>query len=99
MEEKSIIELKKVCLEKNKEDEDNNESIFYYDRYSRKIFDVNKDGIRIYNRKAKNFKSNIFINLKDEYLISISVDKELKYLLCLLLVQQKKKIKKLKNIN
>ena len=68
MEEKSIIELKKVCLEKNKEDEDkdNNESTFYYDRYSRKIFDVNKDGIRIYNRKAKNFKSNIFINLKNE---------------------------------
>ena len=91
MEEKSIIELKKVCLEKDKEDEEDNESIFYYDRYSRKIFDVNKEGIRIYNRKAKNFKTNIFINLKDEYLISISVDKELKYLLCLLLVQQKEK--------
>ena len=95
MEEKSIIELKKVCLEKSKEDEDNNESIFYYDRYSRKIFDVNKDGIRIYNRKAKNFKSNIFINLKNEYLISISVDKELKYLLCLLLVQEKEKDKEI----
>ena len=82
-------------MEKNKEDEDNNESTFYYDRYSRKIFDVNKDGIRIYNRKAKNFKSNIFINLKNEYLISISVDKELKYLLCLLLVQQKEKDKEI----
>ena len=95
MEEKSIIELKKVCLEKSKEDEDNNESIFYYDRYSRKIFDVNKDGIRIYNRKAKNLKSNIFTNLKNEYLISISVDKELKYLLCLLLVQEKEKDKEI----
>ena len=93
MEEKSIIELKQVYLAKNKEDEDNNESIFYYDRYSRKIFDVNKDGIRIYNRKAKNLKSNIFYNLQNESLISISVDKELKYLLCLLLIQEKEAYK------
>ena len=95
MEEKSIIELKKVCLDKDKEEENNDESIFYYDRYSRKIFDVNKEGIRIYNRKAKNLKSNIFINLQKEYIISISVDKELKYLLCLLLVQEKEKDKEI----
>ena len=93
MEDKYIIDLKKVQFDKaksifpddkQKEDENDLESIYYYDRYSRKIFDVNINGIKIYNRKAKNLKSNILMNLPKESLISIAVDKQLKYLICLL---------------
>ena len=98
-EKKSLIELKKVVLEKNKnilesenKEKDNDmESIFYYDRYSRKIFDVNINGIKIYNRKAKNLKANILINIPKESLLSIAIDKELKYLICLLINKQEDK--------
>ena len=98
-EKKSLIELKKVVLEKNKnilesenKEKDNDmESIFYYDKYSRKIFDVNINGIKIYNRKAKNLKANILINIPKESLLSIAIDKELKYLICLLINKQEDK--------
>ena len=98
-EKKSLIELKKVELEKNKnilesenKEKDNDmESIFYYDKYSRKIFDVNINGIKIYNRKAKNLKANILINIPKESLLSIAIDKELKYLICLLINKQEDK--------
>ena len=99
MEEKSIIELKKVVIDtykgsaENKSKEQDSESIYYYDRYSRKIFDVNANGIKIYNRKAKNLKTNINMSLPKEALISIAVDKQLKYLLCLLNVKQQDKDK------
>lgn len=79
---KSIIELKKVILENG-----NSQSIYYYDRYSKRIFDVNLDGIKIYNKKAKNLKGNILVNIPKESLISIAVDKEINYLLCLLSIQ------------
>ena len=98
-EKKSLSELKKVVLEKNKnilesenKEKDNDmESIFYYDKYSRKIFDVNINGIKIYNRKAKNLKANILINIPKESLLSIAIDKELKYLICLLINKQEDK--------
>ena len=98
-EKKSLVELKKVELEKNKnilesenKEKDNDmESIFYYDKYSRKIFDVNINGIKIYNRKAKNLKANILINIPKESLLSIAIDKELKYLICLLINKQEDK--------
>jgi len=79
---KSIIELKKVTLENG-----NSQSIYYYDRYSKRIFDVNLDGIKIYNKKAKNLKGNILVNIPKDSLISIAVDKEINYLLCLLSIQ------------
>ena len=79
---KSIIELKKVTLENG-----NSQSIYYYDRYSKRIFDVNLDSIKIYNKKAKNLKANILVNIPKESLISIAVDKEINYLLCLLCIQ------------
>lgn len=79
---KSIIELKKVTLENG-----NSQSIYYYDRYSKRIFDVNLDSIKIYNKKAKNLKANILVNIPKESLISIAVDKEINYLLCLLSIQ------------
>ena len=99
MEEQSLIVLKKVTLEKNKSiesenkenDYDDMESIFYFDRYSRKIFDVNINGIKIYNRKAKNLKANILINIPKESLLSIAIDKQLKYLICLLINKQEDK--------
>ena len=98
MEEASLIELKKVILEKNKNVESENkendndfESLLYYDRYSRKIFDVNINGIKIYNRKAKNLKANILINIPKESLLSIAIDKQLKYLICLLMNKQEDK--------
>ena len=90
MEDKSLIKIKKVELDKCKAPGDKEskqedlESIYYYDRYSRKIFDVNTDGIKIYNRKAKNLKSNILVSLPKNSLIAIAVDKQLKYLICLL---------------
>ena len=90
MEDKSLIKIKKVELDKSKAPGDNEsnqedlESIYYYDRYSRKIFDVNTDGIKIYNRKAKNLKTNILMSLPKDSLIAIAVDKQLKYLICLL---------------
>ncbi len=101
MEEKSLIVLKKVLLEKNKniDNEKNNiESLFYYDKYSKKIFDVNENGIKIYNRKAKNLKANILINLPKESLLSIITDKSLKYLVCLLINKQGEDIYKTKLI-
>ena len=90
MEDKSLITIKKVEIDKSKAPVDNEskqedlESIYYYDRYSRKIFDVNTDGIKIYNRKAKNLKSNILVSLPKDSLIAIAADKQLKYLICLL---------------
>ena len=105
MEEKSLIVLKKVLLDKkknsesegnenkeNKKDEDNNlESVVYYDRYSRKIFDVNENCIKIYNGKAKNLKANILISIPKETLLSIITDKSLEYLVCLLINKQGEK--------
>ena len=97
MENKSLIVLNKVILNKNisvesennkTENENNSHSLLYYDKYSRKIFDVNENGIKIYNRKAKNLKSNILINLPKESLLSIITDKGLKYLICLLINKQ-----------
>ena len=101
MEEKSLIVLKKVLLEKNKNidnEKNNTESLFYYDKYSKKIFDVNENGIKIYNRKAKNLKANILINLPKESLLSIITDKSLKYLVCLLINKQGEDIYKTKLI-
>ena len=101
MEEKSLIVLKKVLLEKNKNidnEKNNTESLFYYDKYSKKIFDVNENGIKIYNRKAKNLKTNILINLPKESLLSIITDKSLKYLVCLLINKQGEDIYKTKLI-
>ena len=100
MEAKNLIELIKVIPDKNKDLNDSNsnnsnnkdeDNILYYDRYSKKIFDVDENGIRVYNGKAKNLKENILINIPKESLISIAVDKELKYLLCLLIDNKKKK--------
>jgi hypothetical protein len=97
MENKSLIVLNKVILNKNisidsennkTESENNSHSLLYYDKYSRKIFDVNENGIKIYNRKAKNLKSNILINIPKESLLSIITDKDLKYLICLLISKQ-----------
>ena len=101
MEEKSLIVLKKVLLEKNKNidnEKNDTESLFYYDKYSKKIFDVNENGIKIYNRKAKNLKANILINLPKESLLSIITDKSLKYLVCLLINKQGEDIYKTKLI-
>ena len=83
-----MIELIKVSVDKNKESNPNN--ILYYDRYSRNIFDVHENGITIYNRKAKNLKENFLINIPDESLVSIAIDKELKYMLCLLISNNNK---------
>ena len=105
MEEKSLIVLKKVLLDKKKDSESENnenkkkenekdndlESVFYYDRYSRKIFDVNENCIKIYNRKAKNLKANILISIPKESLLSIITDKSLEYLICLLINKQGEK--------
>ena len=92
MEEKSLIILKKVEFQKNddtqnddKQKDNNLKSVHYYDRYSKKIFDIDENGIKIYNRKAKNLKAIVLINIPKESLLSISADKELKYLLCLLI--------------
>ena len=100
MEEKSLIILNKVVLEKSKsidnenkttEKENELESVYYYDKYSRKILDVNETGIKIYNRKAKNLKANILINIPKESLLLIITDKSLKYLICLLINEQENK--------
>ena len=88
MEPKNLIELIKVSVDKSKESNPNN--ILYYDRYSRNIFDVHENGITIYNRKAKNLKENFLINIPDESLVSIAIDKELKYMLCLLISNNNK---------
>ena len=95
MEPKNLIELIKVSVDKNKQ-LDNNinnkpNNILYYDRYSKNIFDVDENGITIYNRKAKNLKENFLIKIPNESLISIAIDKELKYMLCLLLTSSNKK--------
>ena len=98
MEAKNLIELIKICVDKNKKSHNNSKSnnILYYDRYSRNIMDVDENGIRIYNRKAKNLKENFLINISSESLISIAIDKELKYLLCLIFVSSNKKDDKFK---
>ena len=88
MEAKNLIELIKITVDKNKESSDenkDNDTILYYDKYSKKLFDVDENGIRIYNRKAKNLKENLLINIPKESLVSIAIDKELKYILCLLI--------------
>ena len=90
MEEKNLIDLIKVSFD-NKKDNNIEESTLYYDRYTKNIFDVDENGIRVYNRKAKNLKVNFLITLPKESLLSISVDKELKYLLCLIVSYKKKK--------
>ena len=95
MEPKNLIELIKVSVDKNKQLDNNNSTkpnnILYYDRYSKNIFDVDENGITIYNRKAKNLKENFLIKIPNESLISIAIDKELKYMLCLLLTSSNKK--------
>ena len=85
MEVKNMIELIKVSIGKNEEinNNSNTENILYYDRYSRKIFDVDESGIRVYDKKAKNLKVKFEIKIPKESLIDIAIDKELKYLLCL----------------
>ena len=92
MEEKNLIELIKISFDKSKEINKNlnTNNILYYDRYSRKIFDVDESVIRVYDKKAKNLKDKFFINIPKESLIDIAVDKELKYLLCLLIVNNNK---------
>ena len=87
-----MIELIKVSIGKNEEinNNSNTNNILYYDRYSRKIFDVDESVIRVYDKKAKNLKDKFFINIPKESLIDIAVDKELKYLLCLLIVNNNK---------
>ena len=81
MEPKNLIELIKVSVDKNKQLDNNNNNkpnnILYYDRYSKNIFDVDENGITIYNRKAKNLKENFLIKIPNESLISIAIDKEL----------------------
>ena len=92
MEAKNLIELIKISFDKSKEinNNSNTNNILYYDRYSRKIFDVDESVIRVYDKKAKNLKDKFFINIPKESLIDIAVDKELKYLLCLLIVNNNK---------
>ena len=92
MEAKNLIELIKISFDKSKEINKNlnTNNILYYDRYSRKIFDVDESVIRVYDKKAKNLKDKFFINIPKESLIDIAVDKELKYLLCLLIVNNNK---------
>ena len=68
MEEKNLIELLKVSLDKsNDSNNKDDEPILYYDRYSKNIFDLDQNGIRVYNRKA---------NKEDK----LKMDKILKYL-------------------
>ena len=96
MEVKNMIELIKVSIGKNEEINNNNsntENILYYDRYSRKIFDVDDSGIRVYDEKAKNLKVKFEIKIPKESLIDIAIDKELKYLLCLWITNNNKKDK------
>ena len=90
MEEKNLIDLIKVSFDNKKDNNIEEESTLYYDRYTKNIFDVDENGIRVYNRKAKNLKVNFLITLPKESLLSISVDKELKYLLCLIVSHKKK---------
>ena len=60
MKAKNLIEIIEVSLEKNKDSSKDvdEENTLYYDRFSRNIFDVDENGIRVYNRKAKNLKTN-----------------------------------------
>ena len=92
MEAKNLIELIKISFDKSKEinNNSNTNNILYYDRYSRKIFDVDESVIRVYDKKAKNLKDKFFINIPKESLIDIAVDKELKYLLCLFIFYNNK---------
>ena len=103
MEDKLIIELKKISLdthdeEENKESKDKNvkndtNSILYYDKYIRNIFDIHANGITVYKRNAKDLKVNFNISIPKESLLSIAADKELKYLLCLMAISQGEKAK------
>ena len=94
MKAKNLIEIIEVSLEKNKDSSKDidEENTLYYDRFSRNIFDVDENGIRVYNRKAKNLKTNFLITLPKETLLSIAIDKELKYLLCLIVSHKKKNV-------
>ena len=92
MEEKNLIELLKVSLDKsNDSNNKDDEPILYYDRYSKNIFDLDQNGIRVYNRKAKNLKVNFLITLPKESLLALAIDKELKYILSLLISSRTKK--------
>ena len=92
MEEKNLIELLKVSLDKtNDSNNKDDEPILYYDRYTKNIFDLDQNGIRVYNRKAKNLKVNFLITLPKDSLLALAIDKELKYILSLLISYRSKK--------
>ena len=92
MEQKNLMELIKVSLDKNNDsNKKDDETILYYDPYTKNIFDLDQHGIRVYNRKAKNLKVNFLITLPKDSLLAMAIDKELKYILSLLISYRNKK--------
>ena len=96
MENKNVIDLTEVTsnfitIDKNSHSESsstNQNHIFFYDKYSKKIMDVSAKSVKVYNKKAKNLKANLNFCLPIDSIITLSIDKTLNYVLCLLLNQQ-----------
>ena len=76
------------------QDNNNISSIYFYDNFSKKILELGTDFIRIYNKNASKIRGLISFNIHKEFVINLTVDKKLKYLLCLQLRQKDKSSKK-----
>ena len=96
MEDKSVIELTEVTsnfvIKDNNSPSESSTSnpnpVFFYDKYSKKIMEVSLKSIKVYNKKAKNLKANLNLFLPIDSIITLSIDKNLNYILCLLMNQQ-----------
>ena len=96
MENNSVLELNKIepnFLQNNNSDSRKEilECLYFYDKFSKKIIEISSNGIRIYNKNAKNLKANLKFLLPLDCIINISIDKTLNYILCLLINQQTEK--------
>ena len=82
VEEVSPIVFKRIDVHNwNKKGDDSEDDNLFYDNVSKKLVQISKNGIKIFNKSATSLKKDIKLQLNKEKIYKVAVDKKIQYML------------------
>ena len=82
VEEVSPIVFKRIDVHNwNKTGDDSEDDNLFYDNVSKKLVQISKNGIKIFNKSATSLKKDIKLQLNKEKIYKVAVDKKIQYML------------------
>ena len=89
----NIISINKIKLSQfTKKGEKEEIEYIFYDRFSKRLIQILKENVKIFNRTGTSLKKDIMIILPSSYIHMVCVDKETNYMLILVQVRDKTKM-------